>query len=256
MKIKRIIQKSLNTLGYELRRHRPNRKGLSLDQYPICDMVSFLEAVKLRGWSCNNIMDVGAHRADWSRMAQGVFPNSKFCLIEPLREMEEHLISFCKDFQDSTYILKGVGAKKNIKTLTLGKRLDGSSFVPEIGSPYFAENEKRIIDVITIDSLLHSMTTPMPDIIKLDIQGYELEALKGATKTFGHTELFILEVSLYPFYGKENPVLHEVIQFMLERDYLVYDLAGFLRKPINGTLAQLDICFVKKEGILYKKTKQ
>jgi Methyltransferase FkbM domain len=91
----------------------------------------------------------------------------------------------------------------------------------------------------------------VPELIKLDIQGFELEALKGGSKTFGYTEVYILEVSLFPFSDLPGmPIISDVINFMLERNYVVYDFAGFLRRPLDGALGQCDICFVKRNGFL------
>ena len=70
-------------------------------------------------------------------------------------------------------------------------------------------------------------------------------------KTFGFTEVYIVEVSLFPFSGVPGvPIITDVINFMLNRDYVVYDFPGFLRRPLDGALAQCDICFVKKNGFL------
>jgi hypothetical protein len=55
-----------------------------------------------------------------------------------------------------------------------------------------------------------------PDLVKLDIQGFELKALMGATSTFSRTEMFIMEVSLFEFFNGQ-PLAREVIAFMAER---------------------------------------
>ena len=91
----------------------------------------------------------------------------------------------------------------------------------------------------------------MPELIKLDIQGYELEALKGASLTFGKTEVYILEVSLFSFSDVPGmPILSDVVNFMLERSYVAYDFLGFLRRPLDNALGQCDMAFVKKNGLL------
>jgi hypothetical protein len=46
------------------------------------------------------------------------------------------------------------------------------------------------------------------------------------------------------------PIFHEVIAFMAERGYFAYDFPGFLRRPYDGALGQVDICFAKHDGVL------
>jgi len=109
--------------------------------------------------------------------------------------------------------------------------------------------------LITIDSLIDSGKLKIPELIKLDVQGYELEALKGASKTFGKTEVYILEVSLFSDDAEKIPIFHQVVNFMAERNYYAYDLPGYLRRPLDGALGQVDICFVKKDSFLRKENK-
>jgi hypothetical protein len=85
--------------------------------------------------------------------------------------------------------------------------------------------------------------------MKLDVQGAELRVLAGAGRLLTTTELLILEVSLYRFLAGA-PIFHEVVAFMAERGFAVFDVAGLLRRPLDGSLAQVDLCFAREDGML------
>ena len=251
--MKNYIKSLFKLSGYEIKKVTNYKQTVQSDQdnRPIGRMDSLLEDLKTRGLKCETVLDVGANNAEWSRMAKNIFPNSSFCLIEPQIEMKEKLESFCYQFNDSVYFLAGAGAKKGILTLTIWDDLKGSSFLPNQDQNSTNEKQQRDIDIITIDDLIDSGKIKKPELLKLDVQGFELEALKGAKKTFGYTEVYILEASLFSFSDLPGaPILSDVINFMSERDYVIYDFPGFLRRPFDGALGQCDICFVKRNGFL------
>ena len=72
-------------------------------------------------------------------------------------------------------------------------------------------SKQREVDIVTIDSLLVSGNFSTLDLVKLDIPGFELEALRGASSLFGNTELFIRGLSLFSFDGVPGmPILREI----------------------------------------------
>lgn len=250
--MKALLQKALNTSGYQLKKIQQHR--LLPNERPVGDMQCLLEDLRKRGLQCSFIMDVGANRGQWSRMAKNIFTEAEFCLIEPQIEMFNSLQNFCDEFENSFFVNAGAGACKEAKTLTVWDDLLGSSLLPVVNCDLKKNNKQREIEIITIDSIIAKRKVNAPELIKLDIQGFELEALKGAEQTFGVTEVYILEVSFFAF-ERAMPVFADVINFMLERNYVVYDFAGFLRRPYDGALGQCDICFVKKNGFLRRSNK-
>jgi len=164
-------------------------------------------------------------------MVKEVFPGAAMCLIEPQIEMKEYLEGFCKDFKNSIYFLAGAGAKKEEMILTIWDDLSGSSFLLQPDEKLKNIGKQREVEIITVDDLISNGKINLPELIKLDIQGFELEALKGAQKTFGYTEVYILEVSLFASDSPDQPLLSDVINFMLQKNYVVYDFPGFLRRP-------------------------
>jgi len=249
--MKQLLKRIIGLTGYEFKKigFKPKAPAFS-------EMISLLEALKKRGLNCKTIMDVGANKTEWSRMAKKIYAAANFVLIEPQIEMKENLDRFCQEFKGSTYFLAGAGAKKEELTLTVWDDLAGSSFLPAVDTTLKDSGKQRQIEIITIDGLIASSKIDPPELIKLDIQGFELEALKGAEKTFGYTEAYILEVSLFTFDGTPGmPILSDVVNFMLARDYVVYDFPGLSRRPSDGALGQCDICFVKRNGFLRSSNK-
>jgi len=209
----------------------------------------FLEDLKARGFHPQLVLDVGANYGNWTWMAKEVFPDASFLMIEPQEEMRESLDNLCRQFPDISWVEAGAGAESGSLVLTVWQDLAGSSFVPAGSDQPLAGKTQREVPVVTIDDLLQSKNLQAPDFVKLDIQGFELEALKGASTLFGVTELFVLEVNLFPFFPS-IPILREVVEFMGERGYEMYDIPGYLRRPLDGALGQLDIAFAKRDGVL------
>ena len=89
------------------------------------------------------------------------------------------------------------------------------------------------------------------DFIKLDVQGYELEVLKGGQKALQSVECILMEVSLIGV-NQGAPLLHEVISYMKNIGFFVYDICSFVRRPIDQALWQIDVIFVKESSRLLK----
>jgi hypothetical protein len=129
-----------------------------------------------------------------------------------------------------------------------GAPTTGATMLETRHDSQYRVNEMQV-DVLSLDDLVSAGEIPgIPEVLKIDVEGYELEVLKGAGRLFGKTELVILEVSLYRFWGQ--PVFHEVVAWMADRGYVLYDFAGFNRRPKDGTLGQADACFIRQDSRL------
>jgi FkbM family methyltransferase len=251
--MKQLVQKALGQFGYTL------RKLSTLHGYdpgsvtrPIGEVNLFLEDVRARGFVPRGIMDVGAYNGDWARMALSIFPDTPILMIEPQDEMEVVLSELVKSVPNRYYVKAGAGraSGKMVQYVWVGGA--GSSFLTPATAELARTAKERVTPIVTIDSLLAGQYPSFaPDLVKLDVQGFELEALSGAETLFGKTEIFILEVSLYKF-EKETPLAREVIAFMAQRGYELYDVPGHGRRPSDGALAQLDFAFVKANGTFRK----
>ena len=87
-----------------------------------------------------------------------------------------------------TLIKKGVGASTENKTLHISTSHTISSFsenfISEMKKSRFKDedwNQEQVMEMTTLDSLIE--TYGLPQFIKIDVEGYEFEVLKGLTKS-------------------------------------------------------------------------
>lgn len=212
-------------------------------------MSSFLEFTRRVGFLPRFVVDVGAHRGHWTEAAKAVFPEADFLLIEPQPEMREPLDALCARLAGTRWVETAAGAKTEERIQTIWEDLQGSSFLPTPDPARLAAGTQRPAKIRRLDDVLVELDTPPPDLVKLDVQGFELEVLRGAPSIFGRTELFILETSLFEFLPG-LPLLSEVIRFMADRGYELYDVAGYILRPSDSALGQLDVAFARRDGFL------
>jgi FkbM family methyltransferase len=247
--MEQMIRNGVDTLKPALKRLwrdlRPVAPGC--DQRPIGEVRMFLEDVRARGFRPRGIMDIGANRGRWTLMALSIFPQAEVIMVEPQDEFRSLLESICGTQRNVHFISAGAGKEPGQLVQTIWDDLDGSSFLPPVCDESLRAGKQRLTQIVTMDEILRERTNFAPDLVKLDIQGFELEALKGAVSLFGRTELFILETSLFSFMPG-MPTIRECVEFMHERGYAFYDMTGFLRRPYDGALAQVDLAFAKSGG--------
>ena len=174
--MKRLVKQAFQRLGYDV--HRLDRV-VGSPARPVGNMRMLLEDLRARGLSPQSILDVGANKGRWSSVAKDVFLMANCFLIEPQIEMKPYLDAFCQEFPHSRWFLAGAGATPGELTLTIWDDLAGSSFLPPESEELKKAGKQRRIPIITIDSLIEDGAIVMPQLVKLDIQGFELEALRG-----------------------------------------------------------------------------
>jgi FkbM family methyltransferase len=251
--MKTVLKSLFRSLGIEVRGARPY-VAPGTPGRPIAQIRSFLEDIKARGFHPRGIVDVGANQGEWTRLALAVFPGTPVLMIEPQDEMEPVLSRLAAEIPACHYVKAAAGREEGELIQTIWEDLAGSSFLPDPNAEKLKAGKQRKTKVTTVDRLLSGPYAGFqPDLVKLDIQGFELEALSGAQATFGATEIFILETSLFEFMPRW-PITREVIAFMSDRGYELYDITKYLRRPPDGALGQVDLAFVKSRGMFRTKS--
>jgi hypothetical protein len=96
-----------------------------------------------------------------------------------------------------------------------------------------------------MDALVARTSFGWPELIKLDLQGAEMIALRGGSECLRHAQALLLELSFIRL-QQGTPLVDEVIAFLRERAFRVYDIAGLWHRPLDGALAQGDFLFLRE----------
>lgn len=197
------------------------------------------------------ILDIGAYKGEWAAMARQIFPEAEIMMLEAAEER----------IPDLETVKQLHGGKTDYRISLLGAEYrEGVVFNKYPNAPtgnsvltgWKSGNKFQVkCTMRTVDAILGEAGKPEPDFIKLDVQGYELEVLKGAKKCLGKTQAVLMEVSLIDMY-QNNPLLHDVTAFMHERGFIAYDFCALMRRPLDMALAQVDMIFVPKSSALVK----
>jgi hypothetical protein len=127
------------------------------------------------------------------------------------------------------------------------------------GSSVYSELSrfKRKIDILKTTTLKLILSekkiSSKNNLLKLDVQGSELDILKGLANKINTFEAIILETSVRR-YNKSSPLFIKVINFMYKNNFIFYDLCDLKRLDgTNSTLVQFDALFISKNSTLINK---
>ncbi len=233
--IKSSIKKIFESFGYEIR-----KKSLLARRR---DLSEFLKHVKRLGFEPQTIIDVGVATGTFPLYEN--FPDSTHLLIEPLYEFEHIIKEICQKY-NALYVMAAAGSESGKIQINVHPDLSSSSIYIEKESKFIDSISREVIQ-IRIDNICKEKTLKGPYLIKVDVQGAELDVLEGATDIINNIEVIILEVSLFELY-EGGPQFYDVIDYMYKKGFIVYDIFGGQYRKFDGALIQLDIVFVKERG--------
>ena len=147
-----------------------------------------------------------------------------------------------------------VGKLNSVAEFFENKKGTGNSIYRE-KSKYFSSTKSILKPIHTLDTLMAGH--PPVQLLKLDIQGAELDALKGAERVLESVEVVILEISLIN-YNEGAPLALDTLSYLNERGFDLFDLQDFTTLSNQGQsyLAQVDFVLVRRNSPLFtRKTK-
>ncbi len=233
----RIIGRLFRTGSPTLQRHVSDMVARSSEEITYNRLVE-------SGFKPKAIIDVGAYKGDWTRLASKTFGSMPMLMVEAqpaLRAGLEDVIRELPHVKCESAVL-GATAGQDVTFYEMGT---GSSFLPEASD---APRKELKLKTRTLDDVVDEHLEPVDNIfLKIDVQGAELQVLEGASKLLERTGLVQLETAMLQ-YNEGAPLLPEVVSFMADRGFFPTEVSGFSR-PRNH-LVQIDLLFARAGSVL------
>ena len=237
---KRLIQSTLGKFGYRL-------AHLNDGKNPVYGLDCLFPLLKRFGFAPKHVLDVGANRGNWTRTALKYFPHAAYTLVEPQGELKIHIQDLVDRGVGIRWIHAGAAEKSGSLPLAISLRDDSSTFVIERHKAQTAELRRIEVEVRTLDEIVSTSDLPLPEMVKIDAEGYDLKVLSGASSLIGKTEVLFIEAAVRCNY--ENSVL-EVVRRMDDSGYGLLDVTDINRSPKFGVLWLFELAFLRKSSQL------
>ena len=245
--VKKIIQKTFRKFGYKLKKIDIDVKLAKTNNKDYL-LFNFYNTLKQFNFYPKHIVDIGANHGTWTRETLQYFPDAYYSLVEPQNWLKDSFQDILETNPKVQFYPVGAGEQEGAFQFTIVDRDDSCSFRYTKEEAKTAGFEQIEIPVVTLNRLLLNSDLPIPDIIKIDAEGLDLEVLKGASNYFGKTEIFMVEAGVVNKLF-DNSFL-KLINFMDCNGYRLFEITDLNRPLQPQVLWLVELVFVKKNGFI------
>ncbi|MDI1335071.1 MAG: FkbM family methyltransferase [Lacunisphaera sp.] len=244
--LSQLLLRACESLAFRLRRRARTRAVRGTPAAGTAAFDTYELLLQLRDHPPRVAYDLGGNRGQWTVLAKSIFPAMEIHAFEPLPE-------HCADYAAQTKALANV----HLHAVALGDaaaelEMDLTTFsdsasllapTATMAETYDVRPGRKVrVPVVRLDDWVASHRLPPPDLLKLDLQGYELNALRGAPDCLHHARAVVLELSFREYYAGQPPP-GALIAFLEQADFRLAAFSPDL--PAGRPLEQADALFLR-----------
>lgn len=197
-----------------------------------------LERLRDNGFSPATVFDVGV--ATGTTGLYKVFRGVRYVLVDPLAESEPFMQEICARVRGASYTLAAAAAQPGMAEIAVHPGLSGS------GALLRGDYPRRSVPAVTLDQLVDEQQLAGPFLVKIDVQGSELDVLEGLQRHADKAEVVVLEASLWADRKNQGaPTFAAIVAYMERRGFVLYDVATIGYRPRDGAIAEMDLVFCR-----------
>ena len=184
-------------------------------------------------------LDIGAHTGEFTQNVLRLAPECQVVMVEANPNCEPYLQKL-----NHGYDILALSNKQGKAELFVEKANmlgTGASLYKE-NTEWYADGkfDKVEVELDTLDNKKY-FGYEVIDLIKLDVQGAELDILEGGRKTITRSKYVLIETSLV-VYNHGAPMVDAIVPKMKEYGFYMEDILDYLKFNKNQ-ISQMDILF-------------
>jgi FkbM family methyltransferase len=198
--------------------------------------MKFLGNIVAAGYNLKTVYDIGACCGNWSRELRTGHPNAEIILFEANPSYKEALessgfkyfnVALSNPARDYVDFFNGTNT--------------GDSYYKETTKYYDLQTSIRL-PCKTLDSVIKENNLPLPNFIKIDTQGSELDILAGSSSILDSVDFIYTECPIIR-YNDGAPNIADYLEFFRNKNFIPVDIFEVHRA--ENILLQIDIMFVR-----------
>lgn len=249
----RLLQKSRSALDRPLSALQLSGSGLAIDgrmTYVERRMVLDFLWILTEGIPC--IYDIGAHHGVFSSAFAKLNQTKHVVAFEALPSSFERLRASLATQPKVIPLNVALGSTRSPSTFNVNQFSASSSFLPmeALHKELFPQTtESRPVEIMIepLDAIVGQHSLPDPTLIKIDVQGFEGEVIRGGEKTIGSARYCVIEVSLVPLYTGA-PTFREIERLMEDLGFAFVGTVGSLSSHRTSQPLQMDAVFLNGDA--------
>lgn len=202
----------------------------------------------LSGLDCRTVVDIGANRGQFALVARRRLPHARILSFEPLPAAAAKFRAVFAGDDRVTLHEVAIGPAPGNATIHISRRDDSSSLLPITAAQasLFPGTEEAATAVVRVAPLLEFIPAAKieaPALLKVDVQGYELQALRGCEELLSRFAYVYVECSFVELYASQA-LADEVIAWLRERGFRLRGVHN-MDYDRGGRAIQADFLFAR-----------
>lgn len=205
----------------------------------------------LQDFGIKTVIDVGANVGQFALMIHKIINDAAIYSFEPINECYMELVNKKDRINNLKCFNLALGSETREGVINRNEFLPSSSLLAmeslhKEAFPYTAKTYQEKINITSLDKIHNEIDWVQKILLKIDVQGYELEVLEGAKNSLNSIDLIIVETTFLKLY-KRQPLFEDVYDFLYSRSFQYKGNFDQITNPNTGRILQADAIFVKQK---------